>query len=1077
MPGFAEQHRFAVAVFVCQMRRTKTGALAMSKELLAGWQNPPSGFRSAPFWSWNSNLVPQRLTEEIEQMSKAGMGGFFMHSRYGLKTPYLGEEWFKCIQACVDKAKALGMKAYLYDEDRWPSGPAGGLVTKGHKEYRTHILVAAKHGGAGPDAERVAMFAIRVDPDGNMISYRQAQEGEPLENGEQLVSFDLKTAETTPWHNDGAYLDTMNPDAVAEFIRVTHRAYADRFGKYFGDIIPAIFTDEPNYGWRSTTHGFFQRKSDNQQDAQVFFPWTPQLPREFTKRCGYDLLEHLPELLSAKHGAPFSKVRYDYSRVTTELFVENYSGQIGKWCGRHKINSTGHVLCEDDLESQMRCVGAAMPHYQHMQWPGIDILTDAAVELLTAKQCSSVADQLGKERVLSELYGCTGWDWPLEGHKFGGDWQFASGVNFRCPHLTHYSLAGGAKRDYPASIFVHSPWWKYYKAVEDYFGRLSYMLTQGKPVRDVLVIHPIETAWGVYLNDKSRTEESPVRPFTNGVYEVGYALSYGHFDWNFGDESLIAKYGKINANGVAVGKMTYKVVVVPPSLTLRSTTVALLKRFQAAGGKVIFVGTKPTHIDAKETADLVSLLEKATSVNDAPGLLADLEAALPRRVSIEHNGAQAKAWYMLRAVTGGQLLFIQSHDRHNACEVHVSAQGGRPVVLWDPLTGTKTRVKADVAGDHVEFNLPLPASGSALVSMGLSVSDALKTPATQTIAAAKTIAGPFDVELTEPNTMPLDYCCYRFGDDPFSGAVPVLKADIEIRKRFGLLPRMGGEHQPWYLYAMGAVDLKPRGPVQLKWNFHVTDKPGKLCLALEGPQNFKVAVNGKDAPPPAGHWVDQDIKTIDIASLVQAGENEILLSCQYRPDIEIEDMYLVGDFGVASRNAGASTAGLRKPGNMTLVAPVKRLSEGSWVGQGLDFYGGSVNYKIKVDAPPAGQSVRITIPDVPLDFAGLPIANPYGPSSNPAAFCTAAAIHVNGKTFPMPWAPFAADITDALHPGANEVTVEIIGGRKNIMGPLHVPWQKWTGPGEFNPANPKWTDDYLLWNHGLLGPLQLEYLS
>ena len=71
-------------------------------------------------------------------------------------------------------------------------------------------------------------------------------------------------------------------------------------------------------------------------------------------------------------------------------------------------------------------------------------------------------------------------------------------MNFRCPHLTHYSLAGGAKRDYPASIFEHSPWWPYYGEVEDYFGRLSLMLTQGKPVRDVLVIHPVESAWGVY---------------------------------------------------------------------------------------------------------------------------------------------------------------------------------------------------------------------------------------------------------------------------------------------------------------------------------------------------------------------------------------------------------------------------------------------------------------------------------------------------------------------------------------------------------------------------------------------------
>jgi hypothetical protein len=1042
----------------------------MSKELFDGWSSPPSVFRSAPFWSWNSELVPQRLTDQIEQMHDAGMGGFFTHSRYGLKTPYLGEEWFKCVQACVDKAKALGMKAYIYDEDRWPSGAAGGLVTRPHKEYGLQFLVAALPGTAGADAKRIALFAVRTDEAGNMLSYRLTQEGKPLESGERLVSFDVKMQPPDPWINDAPYLDTMNPAAVAEFIRVTHEAYAERFGKYFGDVIPAIFTDEPNYGWRGGPRGGFLPKSDSQTEPPMLLPWTPQLPPEFFRRCSYDLLEYLPEVLWGKDGALFSKVRYDYGRVTTELFVENYSGQIGKWCRRNKINSTGHVLHENDLESQVCSVGAAMPHYQHMQWPGIDILFDAAIELPTAKQCSSVVDQLGKERMLSELYGCTGWDWPLEGHKFGGDWQLACGVNFRCPHLTHYSLAGGAKRDFPASIFAHSPWWKYYKTVEDYFGRLSYMLTQGKPVRDVLVIHPIETAWGVYSNEKLRQEDSPVGPFSKGVFDVVYALSYAHRDWDFGDESLMAKYGKVTSKGLAVGEMTYKVAVVPPSLTLRSTTVQLLKRFAAGGGKLVFVGTKPTRIDGEETHEAASLVKMGVRCADAKELLANLDATLHRRVSIEHNGSQAKAWCMLRSIDGGQLLFVQSHDRRSGCNLQVRVQGAGPVVLWDAVSGAKTRIKSHSVGDNVEFNLDLPASGSALVSLGLPVDNALPIPAPTAIAATKTVTGPFDVELTEPNTMPLDYCCYRFGDEPFSQQVPVLKADIEIRKRFGLLPRMGVEHQPWYLYATGRVDLKPRGPVQLKWNFHVTDKPGSISLAIEGTHNFKVTINDKDTPAPADFWVDQDIKTVDIASLVAFGDNEILLSCLYRPDIEIEDLYLVGDFGVATRGA-------RKPGHLTLVAPTTRLAEGSWVGQGLDFYGGSVIYKVKLDAPPAGQRVRLSIPDVPSDTSGLATSFTHGPDAVPASFCTAAAVHVNGRTFVLPWAPFGVEITDALTPGGNDIGVEIIGGRKNIMGPLHVPWQKMTGPGEFDPTNPKWTDDYLLWDHGLMGPVRVEYFS
>ena len=58
-----------------------------------------------------------------------GFGGFFMHSRTGLDTAYLSDEWFKAIDSCINEAEKSGMLAYLYDEDRWPSGAAGGFVT------------------------------------------------------------------------------------------------------------------------------------------------------------------------------------------------------------------------------------------------------------------------------------------------------------------------------------------------------------------------------------------------------------------------------------------------------------------------------------------------------------------------------------------------------------------------------------------------------------------------------------------------------------------------------------------------------------------------------------------------------------------------------------------------------------------------------------------------------------------------------------------------------------------------------------------------------------------------------------
>ena len=72
-------------------------------------------------------------------MKEMGLGGYFMHSRTGLITEYLGDEWFDLINQVADAAEADGMEAWLYDEDRWPSGSAGGKVTT-DPQYRMKSL-------------------------------------------------------------------------------------------------------------------------------------------------------------------------------------------------------------------------------------------------------------------------------------------------------------------------------------------------------------------------------------------------------------------------------------------------------------------------------------------------------------------------------------------------------------------------------------------------------------------------------------------------------------------------------------------------------------------------------------------------------------------------------------------------------------------------------------------------------------------------------------------------------------------------------------------------------------------------
>ena len=143
------------------------------------FQNPTAEYRGTPFWSWNCKLDKAQLLHQLEQLKEMGFGGAHMHPRTGLDTEYLSDEFMEMVTACCDKAEAEQMLAWLYDEDRWSSGPAGGLVTK-HKPFRRKrlSLYTEDKGWDLPKAEAVeagepyllGCYDVCLDADGYLTS-------------------------------------------------------------------------------------------------------------------------------------------------------------------------------------------------------------------------------------------------------------------------------------------------------------------------------------------------------------------------------------------------------------------------------------------------------------------------------------------------------------------------------------------------------------------------------------------------------------------------------------------------------------------------------------------------------------------------------------------------------------------------------------------------------------------------------------------------------------------------------------------------------------------------------------------
>ena len=277
----------------------------MMKDLERDFREPGARHRGMPFWAWNGRLSPDELRRQVRLMKQMGLGGFFMHARVGLDTPYLSKDWFACIEACVDEAGRQGMLAWLYDEDRWPSGAAGGLVTKDPRWRRRSLMMREI---ASPrelkwDDGVVAAFTVRRD--GHVArGVRRIPKGERPESrgdGEAILAFVVEVDPLSSWFNGFTALDTLNPLAVRRFIAVTHEAYRRETGRHFGKTIPGIVSDEPNHGHRLGT--------DHATGKLLGLPWTSGLPAAFRRRYGYDLLPHLVELFLNVDGRPFSQAR------------------------------------------------------------------------------------------------------------------------------------------------------------------------------------------------------------------------------------------------------------------------------------------------------------------------------------------------------------------------------------------------------------------------------------------------------------------------------------------------------------------------------------------------------------------------------------------------------------------------------------------------------------------------------------------------------------------------------------------------------------------------------------------------
>ncbi|TKJ46165.1 hypothetical protein CEE34_09250 [Candidatus Aerophobetes bacterium Ae_b3a] len=1010
-------------------------------DLKKDFLNPEKDCRSAPFWSWNDKLSPNELVRQVKGMKEHGMGGFFMHSREGLETDYLGKEWMKCIKAVVEVSRKVGMNAWLYDEDRWPSGFAGGRVPSQGDKYRAKALGMEKVTKERKlSGEELASFCIKLK-NGKITELRKVKEKDKLLPGENEIGlvFTREVAKPSEWFNNDAYSDNLNPDAVKAFINSTYEAYKEEVGDEFGKTIPGIFTDEPNF-----SSGTFRQGIE-------WIPWTDGFAEYFKEICGYNFLEVVPYFFFDAEKS--KKVRHDYWLALTRRFQEAYSRQLGKWCEKNNLLFTGHYLSENDFPGQIKTVGAAMPHYVYQHVPGIDILTESIYETLTVKQCSSVANQFKRNTVLSETYGCSGWEFTFEGQKWVGDWQYALGVTLRCQHLTLYTLKGCRKRDFPPSFNYNTTWWKYNRVVEDYFARLSSLLTKGKAKRDVLLIHPISGAWSLF-NGKNSHE---VQKISDEFQAIAGGILTLHYDYDLGDELILKDYGKVEGEKFFVNRAQYKVIILPPMRNVESSTVKLLEDFLKQGGKVFVIGPLPDTVDGQKSQECkrLSKYEGLIEVENLSKLAPLLEQNLEREISIkEKNALQAPSFiYIEREIDGKKIFFVVNLDKEKGHKVDISFKSQGRLEEWNALTGEISGIPARKDNGYLTISASFGPAGSRLYVIDPKREAAIEAPFDKDELLAMewqkpsgvAFVGPYtQFKRTDPNILTLDRASYCFSGENWSKEMPIWKAQKEIREKLAMRPiHINGIPQR-YLWCKKphANDGKP---LSFRIIFSVDDIPkDSVYLVLEEAQDFDIRLNNQAvSSQPIGWYLDRSFDKIPLPVL-REGMNDLILSCEYKNRMEVEDCFLVGDFGIDIHTR-------------RITKEPDRLHFGDWTSQGYPHYAGGIIYQEKVNIK-KGKGDRFLVKLG--DFSAIAVS-----------------IWVNDALAGhIPWPDAGGlEITDVLKNGENMIGIEITASPRNMLGPLHrkAGYEPWTDSRSFRTEAHEWTDEYVVWPWGLYGQVRI----
>jgi hypothetical protein len=715
------------------------------RDAAANFKTPPREYGAIHWAIWGGELTKERIVSEFDVLAANGVYVVNFGPSQHMTPKYFSPEHLALIKFAVEEAAKRGMKVWIADEGSYPSGFAGGLISKEYSQLAMQGIVADTRISVAPgqtlsiSAPEGALGAYYVDAAGTaqvvpirngQIKWTPQPQGAngPVRPVELVIIRHVYRSSPTRYINredgttakDSLYslIDYLDTDATRAFIKTTHEVYKGMFGDEFGKTVLGFFGDEPDY--------------------TGFIPWTPKLLDEFRQQKGYDLQPYLPLLFAPKMTDQAWRVKADYYDVWSGIFRNTFFGVQAEWCAQNKLDYLVHLNHEENMlllsspEDLIRNEGDYFRDNRYVEVPGIDNLgqlTPTRVHVPDGtwyennnfpKLASSAAHLFGKPKVWTESGGGPG----IEG-KYSLDYQIVRGVNtlqIRIP-VGREGPNGEGPAGPTRAVPPQAPMLAWYT------NRAGYLMAIGRPAAQVGLYHPANSMWmGDEEADRSTTK-------------LGWQLYEHQVDWDYFDEQSLSSVATIADGGFKnLSGQVYRAIVVPSTTVISRVGLERFQAFVKAGGKVIFVGKTPTLVvdktfldaakDAKPDLSFATLIEPAGDIT--PRVL----AALPKP-DVKLDSPWQRLTYTHRSWRDAELYYFFNESNKAESRMATIAGHGQAQV-WDLGTGEIHAISGATAdGDSVRFALML-GPYEAKVVVGGPLPSGVSAP--EPLAAGNTLA-------------------------------------------------------------------------------------------------------------------------------------------------------------------------------------------------------------------------------------------------------------------------------------------------------------------------------------------------